>query len=296
MVAALLSALGFAVVSITDKVIMTGLGLRVRGFLLFIGFQSVVMAVVILAVDPLPAGVERAVVAKGIAVGLMWGMGAPLILWTVHREEVSRVAPIFQSYPLLVVLFAVVLLGERLSGLELAAALLAIGGALLSGVHFTDEGRIHLSSALLTLGAAMLIIALAQVLLKTVTDDLSFWHAAALRGVGMAVMLIPMNLRPGIARDLGRFMRAPRSVLALAIDAGAAVAALMLITFAISAGPVSLVNAVASASPLFVFFGSVGLAARTSLPLGETLTRRVLTQKAVATSMVVAGLAMLALG
>jgi hypothetical protein len=99
-----------------------------------------------------------------------------------------------------------------------------------------------------------------------------------------------------IARDLGRFMRSGRSLLALGIDAGAAATAMTLITFAISAGPVSLVNAVASASPLFVFFGSIALAHRTALPLGETITPGVLTQKLLATSMIVGALVLLAFG
>ncbi len=294
--AALLSAFGFAIVSITDKVIMSGLGLRVRGFLLFIGFQGLVMAIVIAVVEPFPASMPSGVLARGLGVGLMWGTAAPLILWTVSREEVSRVAPIFQSYPLLVVLFAVVLLGESLSALESFAAVLAVLGALLAAITLSDQGRVQLSSALALLGVAMVIIALAQILLKTVTDDLSFWHATALRSAGMSAVLIPMNLRPVIARDLGRFMRAPRSTLALAVDAGAAATAITLITFAISAGPVSLVNAVASATPLIVFFGSITLAWRTALPLQETLSRGVILQKLVATSMIVAALGLLSFG
>lgn len=273
---------------------MTGLGLRVRGFLLFIGLQTLTMAVVIALVNPIPASIEAGVLARGLAVGLMWGVGAPLILWTLSREEVSRVAPIFQSYPLLVVIFAVVLLGESLTALQSAAAVLAIGGALLAGMKFSGEGRVHLTSALGYLALAMVIISLAQVLLKTVTDDLSFWHATALRSAGMAAVLIPMNLRPVIARDLGRFMRAPRSTLALTIDAGVAATAMTLITFAISAGPVSLVNAVASATPLIVFFGSVTLSRRTTLPLEETLTRGVILQKLAATSMIATALLLLA--
>jgi drug/metabolite transporter (DMT)-like permease len=275
---------------------MTGLGLRVRGFLLFIGFQGLTMALVVFALNPLPASTEASVIARGLTVGVMWGVGAPLILWTLSREEVSRVAPIFQSYPLLVVVFAVVLLGESLSPLESAAAALAIGGALLAAVKRSDAGRLHVTSALGYLGIAMVIIALAQVLLKTVTDDLSFWHATALRSAGMSVVLLTMNLRPAVARDLARFMRASRALLALGIDAGAATIAMILITFAISAGPVSLVNAVSSAAPLFVFFGSIALAHRTTLPLEETVTRGILTQKLVATSMIVVALGLLAFG
>jgi len=293
-IAALLSSVGFAIVSITDKVIMSGMGLRVRGFLLFIGFQGVVMALVIAALNPFPSSIEPAVLAKGLSVGVMWGVGAPLILWTLSREEVSRVAPIFQSYPLLVVIFAVVLLGESFTSLEAVAASLAIGGALLAAVKFHASGRVHLSSAIGYLAIAMVVISLAQVLLKTVTDDISFWHATALRGAGMSAVLIPMNLRPVIARDLGRFMSAPKSLLALAVDAGAASVAMLLITFAISAGPVSLVNAVISGGPLFVFFGSMMIAWKTTLLLEETITRGVIVQKLIASSMVVSGLVLLA--
>jgi drug/metabolite transporter (DMT)-like permease len=294
-IAALISSFGSAIVSITDKVIMSSMGLRVRGFLLFIGFQGLVVALVITALNPFPASIDAAVYARGFAVGLMWGAGAPLMLWTLSREEVSRVAPIFQSYPLLVVIFAVVLLGESLTGLESLAAALAIGGAILAAARFSASGRIHFGSALAYLVVAIVVIALAQILLKTVTSDLSFWHASALRSVGMAVVLIPMNLRPVIVRDLGRFMTVPKSLFALAVDATTAVASMILLTFAISVGPVSLVNTVISASPLIVFFGSTIIAWKTKLLLHETLTRAAIVQKLVATSLVVSGLTLLAI-
>ena len=274
---------------------MSGMGLRVRGFLLFIGFQGLTMTLVIVLLNPFPGSLDATVYARGLAVGVMWGIGAPLILWTLSREEVSRVAPIFQSYPLLVVLFAVVLLGESLTGIESLAAALAIGGALLAAVKLTDEGRLHLTSALGFLLVAMVVISLAQILLKTVTDDMSFWHATALRSAGMSAVLLPMNLRPAIARELGRFMSEARSLIALSVDAGAATGAMLLITFAIASGPVSLVNAVISAGPLFVFFGTVMVAKKTDLLLGETLSRGVMVQKLIAASMVVSGLSLLAI-
>jgi drug/metabolite transporter (DMT)-like permease len=295
-IAALLSSFGFAVVSITDKVIMSGMGLRVRGFLLFIGFQSLVVALVITALNPFPASIDAAVYVRGFVVGLMWGAGAALMLWTLSREEVSRVAPIFQSYPLLVVIFAVVLLGESLTGLESLAAALAIGGAILAAAKLSAAGGIHFGSAFAYLAVAMVVIALAQILLKTVTNDLSFWHASTLRSAGIAVVLIPMNLRPVIARDLVRFMTVPKSLFALVVDAAVAVVSMILITFAISAGPVSLVHAVISTSPLIVFFGSTIVAWKTKLLLQETLTRSAIVQKLVATSMVVSGLTLLAIG
>jgi uncharacterized membrane protein len=283
-----------AVVTITDKVIMTEMGLRVRGFLLFIGFQTLATVIIVAIVNPFPSAALD-VYVRGIGVGLMWGVSAPLMLWTLSREEVSRVTPISQSHPLLVVIFAVVLLGESLSLAESIAAALAIGGAILAALRLSDAGQVRLSGSLAYLGVAVVIIALAQILLKTVTDDLSFWHALALRSAGMSFMLLAINLRKNILADLGRFMWSRRHSTALAIDAGAATTSMALITFAIATGPVSLANAFASTTPLFVFLASMLLVWKTRLLREEIVDRLAVTQKLIAAGMVVGGLVLIAL-
>lgn len=284
----------FAVLNIADKVVLTDVGLRVRSFLLFIGLQTLLTAVVISIVNPFPSA-DAGVYVRGLAVGVMWGIGAPLVMQALSREEVSRVAPISQSYPLLVVILAVVFLGESLTLLQSVAVALAIGGALLAAVRRSAGGGLQMSRVLGYLVVAVVIVAVAQVLLKTVTDDLSFWHAFGLRGAGMAAVLIPMNLRPAFARDLARCATSPRLLVALAVDAGAATIALVLVTFAIAAGPVSLVSAVAGTTPLIVFVLSALLAWKTALLVDETLGARVIAQKLVAAGMVVSGLMLIAL-
>ncbi len=284
----------FAVLNIADKVILTDLGLRVRSFLLFIGLQTLLTAVVISIVNPFPSA-DTAVYVRGLAVGVMWGISAPLVMLALSREEVSRVAPISQSYPLLVVILAVVFLGESLTLSESFAAVLAIGGALLAAVRLSAGGGVQMSRVLGYLFVAVAIVAVAQVLLKTVTDDLSFWHAFGLRSAGMAAVLIPMNLRSAFARDLARCATSPKLLVALAVDAGAATIALVLVTFAIATGPVSLVSAVAGTTPLIVFFFSALLAWKTALLVDETLGARVIAQKLVAAGMVVSGLMLIAL-
>jgi len=281
-------------VTITDKVIMTEMGLRVRGFLLFIGFQTLATVIIVAIVNPFPSAALD-VYVRGIGVGLMWGVSAPLMLWTLSREEVSRVTPISQSHPLLVVIFAVVLLGESLSLAESIAAALAIGGAILAALRLSDAGQVRLSGSLAYLGVAVVIIALAQILLKTVTDDLSFWHALALRSAGMSFMLLAINLRKNILADLGRFMWSRRHSTVLAIDAGAATTSMALITFAIATGPVSLANAFASTTPLFVFLASMLLVWKTRLLREEIVDRLAVTQKLIAAGMVVGGLVLIAL-
>lgn len=272
---------------------MTGMGLRVRGFLLFIAFQTLATVVIVAIVNPFPSAALD-VYIRGIGVGLMWGVSAPLMLWTLSREEVSRVTPISQSHPLLVVIFAVVLLGESLSLVESIAAVLAIGGAILAALRLSDAGRVRLSGSLAYLGVAVVIIALAQILLKTVTDDLSFWHALALRSAGMSFVLLAMNLRKDLLIDLGRFMWSWRQSTTLAIDAGAATTSMALITFAIATGPVSLANAFASTTPLFVFLASMLLVWKTRLLREEIVDRLAVAQKLIAAGMVVGGLVLIA--
>ena len=95
-VAAILSAVLFAVLNITDKIIMTGLGLRVRSFLLFIGFQTLLTVAIIAAVNPFPS-MSAEIFARGLGAGLLWGIGSPLILWlnffNAEGAEVRRGRP-----------------------------------------------------------------------------------------------------------------------------------------------------------------------------------------------------------
>ena len=139
------------------------------------------------------------------------------------------------------------------------------------------------------------VIAIGQTLIKTVTDDLSFWHALGLRSAGMAIVLIPMNLRWDITGELATFARSRKASLVLAFDAGTATVALALITFAIATGPLSLSNAIVGTTPMIVFFASMLLAWKLPLLLDETLTARLVAQKMVAAGMVVSGVVLIAL-
>ena len=284
-----------AMLNIADKIVMTGLGLRVRSFLLFIGFQTFATFVIIALLDPYTS-IPSETWIRGVGVGVMWGIGSPVLLWSLSREEVSRITPISQSHPMLAVIFAVIFLGETLSVLESVAIVLALGGVFLAALNFFGNGRrFTISRTVGILLVAVVVVAVAQTMLKTVTDDLSFWQALGLRSGGMAIVLIPMNFRRDITAELIRFSRGRREFGALAVDVGFATVAMSLITYAIANGPLSLTSAIVGTTPLIVFFVSVFLSWGTPLPLEETLTFGVVTQKLMAAALVVSGLVMIAL-
>jgi len=106
-----------------------------RSFLWFC-WAMVALSVVVLFVTHLHWGVTREVVLCSIAGGVLNGAGA----WTSFRAlksggKASVVISLVSLYPLLTVALAVLILGERLTILQMAGALTAIAAAILLSIE-----------------------------------------------------------------------------------------------------------------------------------------------------------------
>ena len=102
-----------------------------RSFLWFC-WAMVALSAVVLLVARTHWGMGRVVVLCSVAGGALNGMGA----WTSFRAlesggKASIVISLISLYPLLTVLLAVLLLGERLTGMQMTGALVAIVAAIL---------------------------------------------------------------------------------------------------------------------------------------------------------------------
>ena len=102
-----------------------------RSFLWFCWAMVTLSAAVLLAAHP-HWGLGRAVVLASIAGGALNGLGA----WTSFRAlesggKASIVISLISLYPLLTVVLAVLLLGERLTWMQTAGAVTAIAAAIL---------------------------------------------------------------------------------------------------------------------------------------------------------------------
>ena len=295
MAAALGSALIFACVSVNDKIILSRLGLSLAALSFSIGFGQLLVAALIFALLGFPSA-PALVVLKAVSVGVLWGGGLLLMFWMLTREEVSRVTPAFHTYPVFVALMAVFLLDEDLTWAKWLAVILAVGGAVLSSANPPDAaGRFRLRPmfAFLLLGA--LLVACAQLILKTVVDDLSLWHLLALRSIGiLAVMSVP-TMRARVLRELWRFLRTWQgAVTVVGVDTGGVYAGNILLVIAMSDGPVSLVSTIIGTRPLFVFIFTVALGWRAAGLLQERLGPREVALKLTSAMMVVSGLALIA--
>ena len=106
-----------------------------RSFLWFCWAMVALSAAVLVVVHP-HWGLGRLVVICSIAGGALNGLGA----WTSFRAlesggKASIVISLVSLYPLLTVVLAVLILGERLTALQTAGALTAIAAAILLSIE-----------------------------------------------------------------------------------------------------------------------------------------------------------------
>jgi len=127
---AVLALVFWGITGVTQKLSTNAISSE-RSFLWFCWAMVALSAVVLLVARP-HAGLAAIVVASSIAGGALNGLGA----WTSFRAlesggKASIVISLISLYPLLTVLLAVIILGERLSLLQTTGACLAIAAAIL---------------------------------------------------------------------------------------------------------------------------------------------------------------------
>jgi drug/metabolite transporter (DMT)-like permease len=123
----------------------------------------------------------------GIAVLMMWGF-----LWALARASMADTYAVFMSAPLLVVLAAALLLGEKVHGYVWLAIAAGLAGVFVM-LNPTVEGIVSIAG-LATFGAALgyaLVVVLVRVLARTeTTASMVFWYLLMM-SLGAAALAAP---------------------------------------------------------------------------------------------------------
>jgi len=294
--ASLGSAALFAAVSVLDKRIITVHVPGLSSFYALVGAVQVAVAVFLFAVVPWEGGASGGVVAAAVS-GALWGPSLMLLFYALRVMEVSRVVPVFHTFPVFVAIMAVVFLDERLLPVHWLAILAVVGGAGLVTVG-QDQGktsqRTTLAFALLVL--ASIITAVATLASKMALEEMNFWNVFALRSLFLGAVLLTPAMRPQSLRQVRAVLARGRAVgLILFTEGVVAQAGVYTMLLALSLGPASLVSALTSTRPVFVLIISALLSTRLWRVLDEPLTRKALVLKGVSTAMVVGGVSVLSL-
>jgi uncharacterized membrane protein len=262
--------------------------------LLFTAFVGVLLLPLIWYYEPSVTNPAAGSIALIILSGILY-MGAMLLyLQALQSEEASVVAPFFQASPLFGYVLAYAVLGETLSGRQMAGGALIVIGALIVSVRF-DRGlrvfKARLAALMLTCGFMM---ALSGLIFKIFALEVEFWTTTFWLFVGEGLFGCALLLVPSYRRQFVAVLRANTAAL-LSINGSNELINLgggLGNRYALMFAPLSIVQAIGSTTTLFVF--AFGIVLSVLFPhLGrENLSGRELAQKGIAAVLVAIGVAL----
>lgn len=261
------------------------------GALFHLGF-----AVTILVVKPLPLSWTSLPVLIVLGMGVLHACFSLLVNKVIQgEEEVSRVVPVVDTYPVFIAILAVLLLGEALTLSKWLAMGLVMAGAFLASRHEALPGsRVTLNRSFFLLLSASMGIAIYSIAAKYALGHMSFWHIYALSWIGSTptIVLAAHSLHEWREVRIGA-----GSIRSLAFTWSAhAILVLAFITsfIAFTLGPVALSSAIMASRPLIVLAYVTLIGIFLPRVLAEKTSSQAVVQKGLAASFVTAGVAVMA--
>jgi drug/metabolite transporter (DMT)-like permease len=267
---------------------------NVAVMLLFTAFVGVLPLPFIWLYEPSVTAPGLGSIALIILAGILYMVAMLLYLQALQTEEASVVAPYFQAGPLFGYGLAYLVLGETLTGRQLAGGVLIVLGALSVSVRFAYGARMfktRLVVLMLTCGFAG---ALAGLIFKIFALDVEFWTTTFWMYAGEAIFGCALLLVPTYRRQLLATLRVNTAAL-LSINGSNELINLgggLGNRYALMFAPLSIVQAIGSTTTLFVFAFGVVLSLLWPGLGREDLSGRELLKKGIAAALVAVGVAL----
>ncbi|MEE8046981.1 MAG: EamA family transporter [Dehalococcoidia bacterium] len=285
----------YALVTIGDKWILSSLKVRIESFNLFVGIVQLSVAFSILLILGIPDAPFTSI-AAAVGGGLLWGVYLIILFWSLRREQMGRIVPVSQTSPVFAAILGVVFLGEHLEWWGWIAILLVVGGAAIVSAEPKQILSGGFSKIYLYVIAGAALVGLAQVLLKTSSEDLDVWHNMSFRGIGLFTTLALPFLRPSVVKDLSVFLFNRKTAIPMLFVEGIGpIFGNLFLLLALANGPVSLVSALLGTRPIFIFIITLIFAPLAKRILAEKFTRADIITKAISTAAVVGGVIIISL-
>lgn len=286
-----------AFVSITDSHLISKRLPSFQSFLAPIGVLQGVVGIVIFSINSIPAGTDGTTVLVAFASGIFRVIAALIMLRTLRSEEVSRVMPVVNTFPIFVAILAVPFLGETLGWLQWLAIFITVAGAMLISVRRGSQGRgVRLRKSFASLVVASLLFGIANTMAKYALNDLSFWTVYGINTICLGGMFALFSLRRRVLREIRDMAGRNKAMLLLSLNEVAALTGFLLSFWAIQRGPVSQVSTILATRPAFVFIFALALSRFYPAALDEQMDRRAVALKVTSITLVIGGVALLLLG
>ena len=262
-----------------------------------IGIGHIPIGIVFIAASPLE-GLTVTSAGWALAAGLFGGLGGVVFFRVVARREVSRAVPVTQTFPIFVAPMAVLFLGESLRVFDWFAILITVSGAVMISIRQDAGGkRFVIDRSFYELLLASMLMAGMNLAAKQALETLPVVLVHGIRSLALTPMLLAFSVRSESLADLRRMVaeRSPALAIFGVNEFLIANTGMLLNLWATSLGPVSLVTALSASTSLFLLVYSVLLSLRFRGMLGEQVGGQAVMVKAVATTLIVLGVAVISL-
>lgn len=297
-VIALASAAVTAMVSISDKTVIYRYARSPLTLPLLIGMAQTTVGIITLGLTRIPPGATLEASGYAVLSGAFFGLSGILSQRVLFTEEVSRTIPVTQSSPVFAALLALAILNESISSLQwLGIAATVVGSTLLSLRITAGVGSIFLHRSFFLLMLSAFLFGAANVVGKLALDELPVLYTHGLRMLALGFVFVVITFRSSPWADVrGYFSRGSPALLLVGTNEFiTANVGLLLLLWALSEGPASLVTAVWGTRALFVVLYSMGLAVVWQGALGEDTSPGIVMTKLLSAALIVAGIAAVAL-
>jgi len=281
-------------VNIIDSHLISRRMPSLRAFLLLIGIVHLIYASVLFSLFPLPEGMGIWPVLVAVASGILRTGAITIMLYTMKREEVSRVIPVVYTYPVFVAIMAVPLLGETLYYLQWIAIIIVVAGAVMISFRRNSEGSATwLGKPLLLLFGSSLLFAMADIASKYALAFISFWNMFWFSAFCISGIFLLASMRPHIIRQLSNMKQRSSTIALVVFNETLAPIGIVLSFWAMQRGPVSLVSTIASSRPIFVFIYALIISRVSPMFLEYQPGKALLALRLIATAMIFGGIAII---
>ena len=264
--------------------------------LVFTAFIGVLLLPFIWYFGPPVLAPDALSIAVIVSSGILY-MGAMLFyLEALQSEEASVVTPFFQGSPLFGYGLAYVVLGETLSGRQMAGGLLILGGTLIVSLRVQQGARAFKTRLALLMLACGFALAVSTLIFKIFAIAVEFWTTTFWLFVGEAMFGCALLSIPAYRVQFSTLLRS-HTVPLLSINASNELINLgggLGNRYALMFAPLSLVQAIGSTTTLFVFAFGVLLGLFLPGLSQEQLSGRELVRKSIAAISVAIGVALIA--
>jgi len=262
--------------------------------LLFTAFIGVLLLPFIWFYEPTVFRPDLRSIALIAFAGILY-MGAMLLyLRALQSEEASVVAPFFQASPLFGYVLAYVVLGETLTGRQLAGGAMIIVGALIVSVRFGRSAGVFKARLAMLMLACGFALAVSGLIFKVFAIKVEFWTTTFWMFVGEAIFGAALLAVGSYRRQFMRLLRVNTGAL-LSINGANEIINLsggLGSRYALMFAPLSIVQAIGSTTTLFVFAFGVVLSVFYPSLGREDMSARELVQKGIAAVFVAVGVAL----